>query len=194
MLVSIGVSFVKYSSILRQYQPIQDWQAVIVFAKRIIEPDFPHQYRGLLPQLHRVYLDELTINPNQAIGVNIAELVIANEDVAIEAAKFLITQTRQQIDDSGFQQIVLDLVKAVLVYKLGKDKEQELKIMFTKEDMKKAWLVQEFMEEAKLEGKAEGVQETVRRVAVNMLKMGIASEQVSAATGLTVEQVQKLLK
>ena len=96
---------------LRQYQPIQDWQAVIVFAKRIIEPDFPHQYRGLLPQLHRVYLDELTINPNQAIGVNIAELVIANEDVAIEAAKSLITQTRQQIDDSGFQQIVLDSVR-----------------------------------------------------------------------------------
>jgi predicted transposase/invertase (TIGR01784 family) len=183
---------------LRQYQPIQDWQAVIVFAKRIIEPDFPHQYRGLLPQLHRVYLDELTINPNQAIGVNIAELVIANEDVAIEAAKFLIAQTRQQIEDSGFQQIVLDLVKAVLVYKLGKDKEQELKIMFTKEDMKKAWLVQEFMEEAKLEGKAEGkaegVQEAVRWVAVNMLKMGISLEQVAAATGLTVEQVQKLLK
>lgn len=124
--------------------------------------------------------------------------MIANEDVAIEAAKSLIAQTRQQIDDSGFQQIVLDLVKAVLVYKLGKDKEQELKIMFTKEEMKKAWLVQEFMEEAKLEGKAEGkaegVQETVRRVAVNMLKMGISSEQVAAATGLTVEQVQKLLK
>jgi len=125
-------------------------------------------------------------------------LVIANEDVAIEAGKFLIAQTRQQIDDSGFQQIVLDLVKAVLVYKLGKDKEQELKIMFTKEEMKKAWLVQEFMEEAKLEGKAEGkaegVQEAVRWVAVNMLKMGISLEQVAAATGLTVEQVQKLLK
>lgn len=124
--------------------------------------------------------------------------MIANEDLAIEAAQSLIAQTRQQIDDSGFQQIVLDLVKAVLVYKLGKDKEQELKIMFTKEEMKKAWLVQEFMEEAKLEGKAEGkaegVQETVRRVAVNMLKMGISSEQVAAATGLTVEQVQKLLK
>ncbi len=69
--------------------------------------------------------------------------------------------------------------------------------MFTKEDMKKAWLVQEFMEEAKLEGKAEGkaegVQEAVRWVAVNMLKMGISLEQVAAATGLTVEQVQKLL-
>ena len=28
--------------------------------------------------------------------------------------------------------------------------------MFTKEDMKKAWLVQEFIEEAKLEGKLKG--------------------------------------
>ena len=191
---------------LRQYQPIQDWQAVVVFAKRSIEPDFPYQYRCLLPHLHRVYLDELSIDPNQAIGVNIAELVIANEDVAIEAAKALIAQTRQQIDDSGFQQIVLDLVKAVLVYKLGKDKEQELRIMFTKEDMKKAWLVQEFMEEAKLEGKAEGkaegklegkaegLEEAVRWVAANMLKIGISPEQVAVATGLTLEQVQDLAK
>jgi predicted transposase/invertase (TIGR01784 family) len=179
---------------LSQYQPIQDWQAVVVFAKRSIEPDFPYQYRCLLPHLHRVYLDELSIDPQQAIGVNIAELVIANEDVAIETAKALIAQTRQQIDDSGFQQIVLDLVKAVLIYKLGKDKERELRIMFTKEDMKKAWLVQEFMEEAKLEGKAEGSEETVRWVATNLLKIGISAEQVAVATGLTVEQVQKLPK
>jgi len=69
-------------------------------------------------------------------------------------------------------------VKAVLVYKLGKDKEQELRIMFTKEDMKKAWLVQVFMAEAKLEGKAEGkaegLQEAFRWVAVNMLKIGMS--------------------
>ena len=58
--------------------------------------------------------------------------------------------------------------------------------------MKKAWLVQEFMEEAKLEGKAEGVQEAVRWVAANMLKMGISAEQVAVATRLTLEQVQKL--
>jgi predicted transposase/invertase (TIGR01784 family) len=177
---------------LRQYQPIQDWQAVIIFAKRSIEPDFPKQYRCLLPHLHRVYLDELKIDPHQAIGINIAELVIANEDIALETAKALIAQTRQQIDDSGFQQIVLDLVKAVLVYKLGKDKEQELRIMFTKEDMKKAWLVQEFMKEAKAEGKAEGLEEAVRWVAINLLKIGISPQQVSVATGLTLEQVQKL--
>ena len=83
-------------------------------------------------------------------------------------------------------------MKAVLVYKLGKDKEQELRIMFTKEDMKKAWLVQEFMKEAKAEGKAEGLEEAVRWVAINLLKIGISPQQVSVATGLTLEQVQKL--
>ena len=70
--------------------------------------------------------------------------------------------------------------------------------MFTKEDMKKAWLVQEFIEEAKLEGKLKGrlrgLQEAVRWVATNLLKIGISPQQVSVATGLTVEQVQKLLK
>jgi len=145
-----------------------------------------------------VYLDELSVDPQQASGVNIAELVIASDDVAIAMAKALITQTRQQIDDSGFQQIVLDLVKAVLVYKLGKEKEQELMVMFTKEDMRKAWLVQEFMEEAKLEGKAEGkaegLQEAVRWVATNMLKIGISPEQVAVATGLTLDQVHDLSK
>jgi predicted transposase YdaD len=63
-----------------------------------------------MPQLHRVYLDELSIDPTQAIGaigVNIAELVIANEDVAIETAKVLIAQTRQQIDDLGFQEMAI---------------------------------------------------------------------------------------
>jgi len=123
-------------------------------------------------------------------------------DVAIAMAKALITQTREQTDeqtdDSGFQQIVLDLVKAVLVYKLGKEKEQELMVMFTKEDMRKAWLVQEFMEEAKLEGKAEGkaegLQEAVRWVATNMLKIGISPEQVAVATGLTLDQVHDLSK
>jgi predicted transposase YdaD len=86
---------------------------------------------------------------------------------------------------------VLDLVKAVLVYKLGKEQEQELRIMFTKEEMKKTWLVQEFIEEAKLEGKAEGkaegLQEAVFCVASNMLKIGISPEQ---ATGLTWDQVR----
>jgi len=55
------------------------------FAKRSIEPDFPHQYRGLLPQLHRVYLDELSVDPQQAIGVasNTLKIGISPEQVAL---------------------------------------------------------------------------------------------------------------
>ena len=66
--------------------------------------------------------------------------------------------------------------------------------MFTEEKMKKVWLVQESIEEAKLEGKAEGLQEAVRWVATNMLKIGISPEQVAVVTGLTLEQVHNLSK
>jgi predicted transposase YdaD len=69
LLIQVETDAIAVQTDLRQYQPSQDWQAVIIFAKRSIEPDFPHQYRGLLPQIHCVYLDELTVNPNQAIGV-----------------------------------------------------------------------------------------------------------------------------
>jgi predicted transposase/invertase (TIGR01784 family) len=184
----------------KQYQPVQDWQAVVIFPKRSIEPDFPRQLRGLLPHLHRIYLDELTIDPNNAIGINIAELVIIQENKAIELAKQLITQTRTQSNDSVFQTLVLELIKAVLIYKLGKDKEKELKTMFTREDLRNSWLVQEFAEEAKAQGKQEGLEEGeqkgkaegVRQVATNLLKIGISAEQVSIATGLTISEIQQL--
>jgi predicted transposase/invertase (TIGR01784 family) len=171
---------------LRQYQPEQDWQAVVIFPSRIVEPEFPKQFRALLPHLHRIYLDELPITPNQVIGINIAELVISGTDIAIATAKTLITQTRQQVNNLGLQEIVLDLIKAILVYKLGKDKDLELKAMFTKDDMRKAWLVQEFMAEAKVEA--------LQEVAVNLLKIGISAEQVSVATGLSVAQLESLEK
>jgi len=188
----------------KQYQPTQDWEAVVIFAKRSIEPDFPLPIRRLLPHLRRIYLDELSIDPHNAIGINIAELVIIQENETIEAAKQLITQTRSQFADSTFQAIVLELIKTILVYKLGKDKEQELKTMFTKEELRNTWLVQEFAEEAKQEGLQqglqeglqqglqEGLQEGIRQVAANLLQLGISVEQVSVATGLTITQIQNL--
>lgn len=42
------------------------------------------------------------------------------------------------------------------------------------------------------EGRAEGRDEGIRRVAINMLKEGMSIEVVAKVTGLTVEQVQQL--
>lgn len=43
------------------------------------------------------------------------------------------------------------------------------------------------------EGRAEGVEQGIRRVGINMLKEGMSIEVVARVTGLTVEQVQQLL-
>lgn len=42
------------------------------------------------------------------------------------------------------------------------------------------------------EGRAEGVEEGIRRVAIDMLKEGMLIKVVTRVTGLTVEQVQQL--
>lgn len=46
---------------LRQYELPNDWRAVVVYAKRSLDPGVPMQYRGLLmsQQVQRVYLNEL---------------------------------------------------------------------------------------------------------------------------------------
>ena len=46
----------------------------------------------------------------------------------------------------------------------------------------------------KQEGIAIGEQRGIQQVATNMLRMGISREQVSEATGLSVEQVARLLE
>ncbi|RCJ18477.1 hypothetical protein A6770_33125 [Nostoc minutum NIES-26] len=43
------------------------------------------------------------------------------------------------------------------------------------------------------EGKEEGIELGVRRVAVNLLKENMPVEMVSKVTGLTIEQVQSLV-
>ena len=42
------------------------------------------------------------------------------------------------------------------------------------------------------EGRAEGIEQGIRHVAINMLKEGMSIEVVARVTGLTVEQVQQL--
>jgi predicted transposase/invertase (TIGR01784 family) len=48
------------------------------------------------------------------------------------------------------------------------------------------------MEEGKEEGKKEGQEEGKEEVALNLLRMGLPIEQVSEATGLSLDKIQQL--
>ena len=66
--------------------------------------------------------------------------------------------------------------------------EEVIKRLLRRDIMRESVIYQSI----KAEGREEGIEEGVRRVAVNLLKDGMSVELVVKATGLTVEQVQQL--
>ena len=50
----------------------------------------------------------------------------------------------------------------------------------------------EGLAEGKAEGKAEGRQEEKHSIALNLKKLGVSIEQIAFATGLSIEEIEKL--
>ena len=58
--------------------------------------------------------------------------------------------------------------------------------------MRESPIYQEILQEGEEKGKAEGKAETLQQVAINLLSTGMALEDISRVTGLTVEQLRVL--
>ncbi|EHC18043.1 hypothetical protein [Fischerella thermalis] len=58
--------------------------------------------------------------------------------------------------------------------------------------MQESVTYQALIDEGRAIGRAEGIQEGIQRVAVNLLKEGMSREMVSKLTGLSVGQLQQL--
>ena len=52
--------------------------------------------------------------------------------------------------------------------------------------------LQEGLQKGKAEGKAEGRQEEKHSIALNLKKLGVSIEQIAFATGLSIEEIEKL--
>lgn len=67
---------------LGQYQPVQDFCAVAVFASCRLDTGIPRQYRGLVreQQVKWVYLDELVNITNPSLSIGMVQLVVGEEE------------------------------------------------------------------------------------------------------------------
>lgn len=166
---------------LRQNELPNDWRAVVVYAKRIIDPGVPMQYRGLLmsQQVQRVYLDELGEAADRSLGVRVVKLVVEAEETAAESARQLILQARQQLEDEVTRREIIELIETVVLYKFPRLSRQEIEEMLGLSELKHTRVYQE----AKEEGKLEAVPK--------LLQFGLSVEQVAEALGLEVEQVKQ---
>lgn len=60
--------------------------------------------------------------------------------------------------------------------------------------MRESVIYQEILEEGEAKGEAKGKTETTRKLALNLLQIGMSLEQISQVTELSLEQVQALQK
>ncbi|MFN6514631.1 MAG: Rpn family recombination-promoting nuclease/putative transposase [Nostoc sp. CreGUA01] len=174
---------------LRQNESVNYWRAVVIYPQRSLDPSDRLPYNLLLnsSQVQRIYLDELDAAEN-SLQVAIVKLIIEKEETAIDKARELILQARQQLADEATKKQIVELIETILLYKFTRLSREELEEMLgIDEEFKKTRMYQSIKQDGLEEGRQEAKLEAVPR----LLLLGLSVEQVAVALDLTVEQVQQ---
>lgn len=173
---------------LGQYKPGRKWRAVVVWAKRSLDPGIPIEYESALVsnQIVRVYLNELDVEGSSSVGLGIARLAVASQKKAETQVRSLVQRARQEITDDVLRRDVIELIEKAAIYKFPQKSSKELQAMFGTTEWEQTRFYQEVSEKAKLEGKLE----TVPR----FLKKGLTVQEIAEALELDLETVQKAAK
>lgn len=100
-----------------------------------------------------------------------------------------VAQQISQINDQRTQSNIAASAFILAGLVLNKDTIQQL---LRRDLMEESVTYQALMNEGRAEGRALGIEEGVRRVAINLLREGVAEEVIIKVTGLSAEQIQQL--
>lgn len=189
---------------LHDYQPVNDWCAVLIFTKRSLDPRLPIQYEDFAdsPRFIRIYLDELEENPNQSLGLSLLQLIGLRKEIATESARQLVNRTRQQVKDAEKQRKFIQLIETVFVYKFPNLGREEIEAMLGLSELKQTRVYQEAFEEGREEGREEGKEEGQEAGELRgklaavplLLQAGISVEQIAEQLGLDLETVRQFAR
>jgi predicted transposase/invertase (TIGR01784 family) len=175
-----------------------NWRGVVIFPSRNVDTSNIERYTELLEsrRVSRIYLDELTVDSSESVGIASIKLIVASSEAAIEQGKSLIAKIRSESENEPQERELLELIKAILIYKLPETNRREIEEMFSLSDLKNTRVYQEALEEGRQEGKQEGRQEGDLQGKLAsvpfMLSLGATAEQIAEALGLDVEQVRQV--
>ncbi|MEA5550296.1 Rpn family recombination-promoting nuclease/putative transposase [Anabaena cylindrica UHCC 0172] len=171
---------------LHDYQPVNDWEGVLIFTKRSLDPGLPRNYRifGSSEQFHRIYLDELDESTGLSLGLSLLQLVGLKEEIAKTRGKELITRTRQEVTDTKTQRKFIELIETVFVYKFPDLMREEIEAMLGLNELKQTRVYREALEEGLEQGKLKAVP--------LLLKAGMTVEEIAKQLGVDLAAVKKV--
>ncbi|MBO1068403.1 MAG: Rpn family recombination-promoting nuclease/putative transposase [Dolichospermum sp. DEX189] len=180
---------------LNQFKPVQDWQAVALFAKRSLDVGELTAYQQELVnsgRIKRIYLDEL---PPGSIGMGLIELIVSQEAQAPELVKTLMARTKTEVENDREKQGIIELLETVLLSKFSQLSRQEIEAMFLVSDIKQTRVYQEAKQEGRQEGREEGRQNGELILLIRQLSKRFGKLKdiyIENINSLNIEQLEKL--
>jgi predicted transposase/invertase (TIGR01784 family) len=139
---------------LRLYPNTEDYQAVVLFRDRSIEPDNQYLYRANLnsDQVHRIYLDDLNSVSTESLGIGLMQLILANTNDAVPKAQALLAKTRTQDQTDSKIAAIIELIETIVVYKFPQLSREDIERMLGLSELRETKVYQEALQEGRQEG------------------------------------------
>ncbi len=168
-----------------QYDPPNEWYAIVIYRRRSLEVAAPSRYRELMEyRVRRIYLDEIAQAAEQSIGVGIIQLVVESKKRTGNLARQLIAKARQELPDASLQQQIIELIETIVLYKFPNLSREELEAMLGLSELRQTRVYQEAREEGQLEAKLKMVPW--------LLELGINVEEIAQRLELEVEMIRQV--
>ncbi|UJB72670.1 Rpn family recombination-promoting nuclease/putative transposase (plasmid) [Acaryochloris sp. 'Moss Beach'] len=133
---------------LKLHPETVDWQAVVLYPKRSIEPDHPQVFRANLvsDQVHRIYLEDLD-EPSDSLGVGLMQLVVANSEDIVTQANAMLSRAQKQRQTNPKIAAIMELIETIVVYKFPQLSREEIESMLGLSELKQTKVYQEALHE-----------------------------------------------
>ncbi|MEA5554765.1 Rpn family recombination-promoting nuclease/putative transposase [Anabaena cylindrica UHCC 0172] len=109
-----------------------------------------------------------------------------------EDPTMVLSQVAQAVEKINDQQQQRDIAAASSILAGLVLNKSVIKKIFRSEMMRESVIYQEILEEGEAKGKAKGKAETTRKLAINLLRIGMNLAQIAEVTELSVKQVRDL--
>ncbi|MEG3899919.1 MULTISPECIES: Rpn family recombination-promoting nuclease/putative transposase [unclassified Microcoleus] len=171
---------------LKQYQPPHPWQLVVIYPNRQTERENSIHFQEMLalPQITRIYINELSALETASLPIKLIKLVIEPDNTAENFAIDLARQAETEISDTTARKNFINLLETIIVYKLPQKTREEVAAMFNLTDLKQT----RFYQDVFAEGQAEAKQREKAAI-LRMFSRGVATEDIATFLDLPVTEV-----
>ncbi|MEG3975972.1 Rpn family recombination-promoting nuclease/putative transposase [Microcoleus sp. herbarium8] len=178
---------------LKQYQPPHPWQLVVIYPNRQTERQSSIHFQEMLalPQITRIYINELSASETASLPIKLIKLVIEPDNTAENFAIDLARQAETEISDTTARKNFINLLETIIVYKLPQKTREEVAAMFSLTDLKQTRFYQDVFAEGQAEAEAK-VQVEKQRQKVAMFRLfgrGLTTEDIATIFNLPLAEV-----